>query len=247
MTSRKWMAIFIAAAAGSMLAHAGEAEVRATLQRVFPQGNVQTVEKTPVPGVLEAAIDGRIVYVTEDGRYILGGPLLDVAGKRNITEARLDAINAIPFESLPLQWAIKRVKGKGSRRIAIFEDPDCPYCRVLEQTLKGMDDLTVYVLLYPLEKTHPGATEKSKAVWCAQDRLAAWDAVMSTGTVPGGRRDCDNPVAKIVEFASRHRITGTPTSILEDGRRLVGAVPRDELEAQLQEAARLAAMRSQRR
>lgn len=237
----KGLLLAIAATASMNAAHAGEAEVRATLQRVFPQGKVQDIAKTPVPGVLEAAVEGRIVYVTEDGRYVLGGPLFDVMGNRNLTEARLEVINAIPFDSLPLQWAVKRVKGKGSRRIAIFEDPDCPYCRTLEQTLKSMDDLTVYVLLYPLESTHPGATDKSKAVWCAKDRLAAWDAVMSTGAVPAARTDCDNPVAKIVEFGNRHRITGTPTTILQDGRRLVGAVPRDELEAQLQKASRQAA------
>ena len=237
----KHLLCVIAAAASTIAAHAGEAEVRATLQRVFPQGKVQSVEKTPVPGVLEAAVDGQIVYLTEDGRYVLGGPLLDVMGNRNLTEARLEVINAIPFDSLPLQWAIKRVKGNGSRHIAIFQDPDCPYCRRLEQTLKGMDDLTVHVLLYPIESTHPGATDKSKAVWCAKDRLAAWDAVMSTGTVPAGRTDCDDPIAKVVEFGNRHRITGTPTTILQDGRRLLGAVPRDQLETQLQQAAQQAA------
>ena len=217
---------------------AAAAAVRDTLQRTFPQSPIQSLSKTPVPGVLEAAIEGRILYVTEDGRYILGGPLLDIKTNQNLTEARLEQINAIPFDSLPLDWAIKRVKGTGARRIAIFEDPDCPYCKTLEQTLESIDNLTVYVFLYPLEQIHPDAAAKSKAVWCAKDRVKAWDDAMRTGTVPAGAANCDNPIAKIIDFAKRHRITGTPTTILANGRRLVGAVPRAELETQLQKAAK---------
>lgn len=218
-------------------ARADDAAARATLQRAFPRSPIQGISKTPVPGVLEAAIEGQVFYITEDGGYILGGPLLDVKADRNLTEARLEQINAIPFDSLPLDWAIKRVKGGGARKIAIFEDPDCPYCKTLEQTLAGMDNLTVYVFLYPIEQIHPDAAAKSRAVWCARDRVKAWDEVMRTGIAPAAA-DCDNPIGKIVEFGKRHRITGTPTTILADGRRLLGAVPRSELEAQLQKAAK---------
>ena len=228
----------IAAAAAVTAARGDDAAVRDTLQRTFPQSPIQSLSKTPVPGVLEAAIEGRILYVTEDGRYILGDPLLDIKTNQNLTEARLEQINAIPFDSLPLDWAIKRVKGTGARRIAIFEDPDCPYCKTLEQTLEGIDNLTVYVFLYPLEQIHPDAAAKSKAVWCAKDQVKAWDDAMRTGTVPAGAANCDNPIAKIIDFAKRHRITGTPTTILANGRRLVGAVPRAELETQLQKAAK---------
>lgn len=226
----------IAAATVATAARSDDAAVRATLQRAFPQSPIQGISKTPVPGVLEAAIEGQVFYITADGRYILGGPLLDAKANRNLTEVRLEQINAIPFNSLPLDWAIKRVKGTGAHRIAIFEDPDCPYCKTLEQTLEGIDNLTVYVFLYPIDQIHPDATAKSKAVWCAKDRVKAWDDAMRTGTVPAGAADCDNPIAKIAAFAKRHRITGTPTTILADGRRLVGAVPRAELEAQLQKA-----------
>ncbi|ABE45413.1 DsbC family protein [Polaromonas sp. JS666] len=228
----------IAAATVATVARSDDAAVRATLQRTFPQSPIQSPSKTPVPGVLEAAIEGQIIYITEDGQYVLGGPLLDVKASRNLTEVRLEQINAIPFDSLPLDWAFKRVKGTGARRIAIFEDPDCPYCKMLEQTLEGMDNLTVYVFLYPIDQIHPDAVAKSKAVWCAKDRVKAWDDAMRPGTVPTGAANCDNPIAKIIDFAKRHRITGTPTTILADGRRLVGAVPRAELEAQLQKAAK---------
>lgn len=229
--------MIIAAATAVTAARADDTAARATLQRAFPRSPIQGISKTPVPGVLEAAIEGQVFYITEDGRYILGGPLLDVRADRNLTEARLEQINAIPFDSLPLDWAIKRVKGNGARRIAIFEDPDCQYCKVLEQTLARMDNLTVYVFLYPIEQIPPEATARSRAVWCARDRVKAWDEVMRTGIAPAAA-DCDYPIGKIVEFAKRHRITGTPTTILADGRRLVGAVPRTELEAQLQQAAK---------
>lgn len=234
----KRLLMVIAVATVATAARSDDAAVRATLQRTFPQSPVQGITKTPVPGVLEAVIEGQVFYITEDGRYILGGPLIDAKANRNLTEARLEQINAIPFDSLPLDWTFKRVKGTGARRIAIFEDPDCPYCKMLEQTLEGMDNLTVYVFLYPIAQIHPDAVAKSKAVWCAKDRVKAWDDAMRSGTVPTGAADCDNPIAKIIDFAKRHRITGTPTTILADGRRLVGAVPRAELEAQLQKAAK---------
>lgn len=227
-----------ALAAVAVVASADEGAARSALKRVFPQSPIEGLLKTPIPGLLEAAVDGQVFYVTEDGRYILAGPLLDVQGNRNLTEARLEKINVIAFDSLPLAWAIKRVKGSGARRLAIFEDPDCPYCKTLEQTLAGIDNVAVFVFLYPIDQIHPDAAEKSKAVWCATDRARAWDDIMRTGVVPANSADCDNPIAKIADFARQHRITGTPTTILSDGRRLVGAVPRAELEQYLLKAAR---------
>jgi thiol:disulfide interchange protein DsbC len=226
----------MAVALATTTARADEAAARAAVQRIFPRSPIQSLSKTPIPGVFEAAVDGQIFYITEDGLYILGGPLLDVKASRNLTEARLEKLNAIPFDSLPLDWAIKRVKGNGSRRIAIFEDPDCPYCKKLEQELKGVDNVTIYVFLFPIEDTHPAAAAKSRAVWCAKDRAKAWDEIMRTGTVPANPADCANPVERIVDFAKQHRITATPTSILADGRRVVGAVPRADLERLLGKA-----------
>ncbi|MEO5669893.1 MAG: DsbC family protein [Ramlibacter sp.] len=215
---------------------ADEAAVRATLQRVFPQSPVQGIAKTPVPGLLEAAIDGQVYYVTDDGRYILAGQLIDVRISRNLTQERLDQINAIPFDSLPLAWAVKRVKANGARKLAIFEDPDCPYCKTLEQELKAVDNLTIYIFLFPIDELHPAAAEKSRAVWCAKDQAKAWDDVMRSGVAPAPGVDCDHPIAKIAGFAKQHRISGTPTLILAEGRRLVGSVPSVELEKQLARA-----------
>lgn len=228
----------IVAVAAAATATGDEAAVRAMLLRVFPYSSTQGISKTPIPGVFEAAIDGRIVYVSGDGRYLLGGPIFDVNADQNVTDIRLEQINMIPFGRLPLEWAFKRVKGTGARKIAIFEDPDCTYCREFERTLKSVDNLTVYVFLLPIEQIHPGSAAKSVAVWCAKDQLKAWDEIAQIGTTPPGAVTCENPIPKIVEFAKKHRISGTPTTILEDGRRLVGAVPRAELEAQLQRSSK---------
>ena len=219
-------------------ASADERAVRATLAATFPQTVVQGIAETPFAGLFEAAIDGRVYYVSSDGRYILGGPLFDTKTGVNLTETRLAKIDAIPWDSLPLDLAIKRVKGAGTRRIAIFEDPDCPYCKALEKTLGDMDDVTVYVLLFPIAALHPQATDKSKAIWCAKDRGKAWDEAVRTGVAPADSGSCDNPIAKLAAFARQHRITGTPTSILANGRRVVGALPRAELERQMLLAAR---------
>jgi len=219
-------------------AGADESAVRTMLARTFPQSPVQSIARTPVAGLFEAAINGQMFYVSEDGRYVLGGPLIDARNQVNLTEERLAEINAIPWDSLPLNLAIKRIRGAGTRRIAIFEDPDCPYCKTLEQTLSGIDDVTVYVLLYPIDELHPHAVNRSRTVWCAKDRAKAWDDIMRTGVAPPNTSTCDDPITTIASFAKQHRIVGTPTMVLSDGRRLVGAVPRAELEKQLFRAAK---------
>lgn len=228
----------VAIALASSLSHADEAVVRNMLQQSFPQRTIKSIVKTPVSGVLEAVVDGRVFYVSQDGRYVFAGPLIDARTNENLTQARLDQINAIPFASLPLADAIKRVKGNGSRKIAVFEDPDCPYCKKLEQEISSIDNLTTYVFLYPIEQLHPDAPGKSKAIWCAADRGKAWKKAVLTGAVPAGPANCSNPVERNVAFGRAHGINGTPTTIFANGFRLAGAVPGDELERQLAKAAK---------
>ncbi len=215
------------------LAHADEAAVRRTLRQNFPENAIKDISGTPAPGVMEAVVGNRIFYLTADGRYLLGGPLIDLEANQNLTQARLQQINAIPFASLPLERAIKRVTGDGSRKVAIFEDSDCPYCKKLEQEMRGIDNLTTYVFLYPIEQLHPGALKKSKAIWCAKDRAMAWDEAMRIGAVPPGPARCADPLQENIAFGHEHGIDGTPTMFLADGRRLVGAVSKAELEKQL--------------
>jgi thiol:disulfide interchange protein DsbC len=237
MTSVK-VATVAAGAALATSVSADEQSVRATLTAVFPQTPIEGLAETPSAGLFEATVDGRVYYITGDGRYILGGPLIDTRTHLNLTAARLEQVNAIPWKSLPLDLAIKRVKGAGTRRIAIFEDPDCPYCKALEKTLTEIDDVTIYVLLYPIASLHPQAVERSKAIWCATDRGGAWDEALHRGVVPTEVASCETPIAKLAAFAQQHRITGTPTIFLSDGRRVVGSVPKAELEQQMLRAAK---------
>jgi len=230
--------IALVAAGLAMDAYADEVAVRATVRRLFPNAEAPAVARTPIPGLLEAAVDGQVFYITEDGRYLLGGPLVDARAKRNLTDARLAQINRIAFDTLDTRLAISWVQGGGARKLAVFEDPDCPYCKALEKTLKEIDDLTVYVFLYPIDQLHPEAAAKSRAVWCAPDRTKAWADVMRTGVVPPGTANCADPIAEIAAFAKRHRITATPTLVLADGTRLVGAVPHAQLEAELRRASK---------
>jgi thiol:disulfide interchange protein DsbC len=141
------------------------------------------------------------------------------------------------FDALPLDQAIKIVKGRGTRRLAIFEDPDCPYCRRLEHELAGIDDLTVYVLLFPLEQLHPGATAKSSRIWCSADRARAW-AEAQRDVEPRAAPSCRHPLQRIARYARASGIKATPTLVFENGLRVPGAIDAADIEKLLQDARR---------
>ena len=210
-----------------------DAAVAAKVEARFPGAKVQSVRKTPLPGLYEVAIDGQILYTDAAARYVLQGALYDAA-TGNLTRERLEQLNRFVFSELPLGQAIKIVKGTGARKLAIFEDPDCPYCRKLElETLPKVNDLTMYVFLYPLEVLHRGATEKSIRIWCSKDRAKAWEDAVRKGIAPGAPDTCANPLASIKALAERHDIRATPTLVFADGSRVAGAIPADELERRL--------------
>jgi thiol:disulfide interchange protein DsbC len=145
-------------------------------------------------------------------------------------------LSASPFNTLPLDQAIKIVKGNGKRQLAIFEDPVCPFCKQLEQNLTKVKDVTLYVFLYPIEQIHPGATEKSQKIWCAKDRAKAWQTAMLDGNFPTEKPKCDTPVEKLAEFGRAHMITGTPTLVFANGTRVPGAIPVERIEKLLDES-----------
>lgn len=230
--------LFAVFSAGMLLASAyaaaDEAAVRSLFQRDFPESTVKSVSPTPVPGIFEVVVDGRVLYASQDGRYVFSGSLIDTKTRRNLTQAALAKINAIPFDRLPLDLAIKRVKGNGDRKIAIFEDPHCPYCRKLEQNMMGIDNLTIYTFLFPIEQIHPGATNESQAIWCAKNPAKAWNDAMLFGVAPKkAPSSCETPIARIVEFGHQHGIIATPTLFFFDGRRVVGALSAKDLKTEL--------------
>lgn len=217
-------------------AHESEASVDAlktALEKAYPQTAFKSIEATPIPGLYQTTMGREVAYVSEDGRYFLfNAHLVDMKTQTDLTRPALERAQSIDFKSLPLPDAIKEVKGKGRRVVAVFTDPDCPYCRQLESVLERLDDVTIYRFLNPIEGLHKGATAKSNAIWCAGQtdaaRLAALKAAMQKGAKPA-ESSCETPVAATLDLSKKFGINGTPTLIASDGRVLPGFLPEDRL------------------
>jgi thiol:disulfide interchange protein DsbC len=216
--------------AGSETADGGPLIER--LQALYPSTRFGAIHPTVWPGVFEVAMGANLAYVDATGRYFLFGHLYDMRQQRDLTAERKDAMARIDFGSLPLADALTEVRGKGTRRLAIFSDPDCPYCRRLEAELRGLDDVTIHTFLMPLASLHPAARGKAVSVWCATDRLATWQSLMLRDAMPP-QADCPHPVDRNVALGEQLGINGTPTLIAGDGRVLAGAASRDQIEAWL--------------
>lgn len=205
--------------------------------------HVENVAATPWPGVFEVSADGEIFYVDAKGRYgFVGGALMDLKARKDLTAARLDKSMTIPFERLPLQHAIKQVHGDGSNVFAVFEDPNCPICRVFTKFLDQLDDVTIYRFMFPV--ISPQSQSLARAAWCSSDRAGVWQAMME-GARPKLNEKCDvSGLVQILELGEKHQINNTPTVVLSSGKRLVGATPPEqfmqELQAAKQEAAGVA-------
>lgn len=216
-------------------AHASEVEIRKTLEAKFPGAKVQSVGKTPYAGFYEVVLEGpQLAYVDEKANYLFMGSVLDLKNQKNLTEERFQKLTAVKFDTLPLDSAIKVVKGNGSRKIAVFADADCPYCKKFEQELVNVKDITVYTFLFPLDQLHPEAGKKSKQIWCAPDRAKAWEDWMLRNTLPKNDGNCDNPLAKTAELGKKLGVSGTPAIIFADGRRVPGMIPAARLEQMLE-------------
>jgi thiol:disulfide interchange protein DsbC len=222
----------------SIPAHAGEKEVRQAFQKNFPDTPISSISKTPYSGLYEVVVDGQAAYVSGDGKYLMLGNIIDLETKRNITAARNAKLMEVKWNTLPLDKAIKEVRGNGSRKLAVFSDADCPYCRKLEPELEKLSNVTIYTFLYPIEGLHPDAVPTSKQIWCEKDRLKAWKAYMLRGEEPKSKGDCPNPVNEIVALGNKLKVSGTPTLIFENGQRIPGYVPADKLDQMLTAASR---------
>ena len=207
-------------------------EIGTRLQAQYPSTRFGAVNTTPWPGVFEVVMGANLAYVDLSGQYFLFGHLYDMKSQRDLTAERKDTLARIDFDALPLADAIKEVRGNGSRVLAIFSDPDCPYCQKLETDLRSLTNVTIYTFLMPLVSLHPAAHRKAVSVWCARDRSAAWHATMWRGeAVP--EADCPHPVDRNVALGERLGINGTPTLIAADGRMLPGAASKEQIEAWL--------------
>jgi thiol:disulfide interchange protein DsbC len=217
-------------------AHADEAAIKQTLTERYPRIVIQSVVPTPLPGLFEVYANGQIIYVDKQADYLLVGPLKETRTKVNLTQQRLEALQTIDFSSLPLDKAILVQRGNGSRKIAVFSDPDCPYCKALEKELALLDNVSIYTFMYPLEDLHPGATAKADAIWCAPDRAAAWSGQMLKGKLDIPTEKCATPVQDIIKLGTRYSVQGTPAMIFSDGKRIEGSIPVAEIEKRLSTA-----------
>lgn len=196
---------------------------------------VEEVRKTPIEGIYEIRLgESEIMYADQTGSYLLSGEIFDLSNMRNLTQDRISELTAVDFKDLPLQDAIVIKRGDGSRKIAVFEDPMCSYCHRFEQQLQTVDNVTIYVFLYPI--LSPKSHEMSKNIWCAADSKKAWLDWMLNKTAPAdAAADCDAALlTRNVEFGRKHKIDGTPAMIFEDGSRIPGAVGPEMIEMQLQ-------------
>jgi len=205
-------------------------------------GSVTSVCKTPF-GLYEVVVDAEIVYVDERVNYLISGNAYDLRNQENLTAKRKEEATRIDFRSLPLQLAVKTVRGSGSRVLAVFEDPNCPYCKRFEKEIAGLNDTTIYTFLYPILSRDASVADdsypKSKAIWCAPDRTLAWSQLMLEGKhLAAAPEDCQHPLEEILALGQKLHITGTPTLVFSDGRRAPGAIPRERVEQMLSEAAR---------
>jgi thiol:disulfide interchange protein DsbC len=212
-------------------AAADEAEIRKMMEAKLGT-KVESVTKAGYLGLYEVFADGNIVYTDEKGTAIIVGPLIDGKTMKNMTEERMKKLTAIKFSDLPLDRAIKQVRGDGKRVLATFEDPNCGYCKRLAKEILKLDNITIYTFLLPI--LSEDSVRKSKQIWCSADRAKAWNDWMVDGKAPAGRDDCDTAaVTKNQEFGRKLNITGTPTIFFADGERVPGAVPLARIEQKL--------------
>lgn len=209
------------------LAHAADNDTATKLKDSLSKtlGEVTQVNKSQVNGLYEVVTGDHIFYSDENGQYIIDGSLFDLKNRRNITEARSRQLFAVDFAKLPLDIAIKKVKGNGSRKMAYFTDPNCGFCKKLEHELQSVDNVTLYLFLYPIFE---GSAEKVQAVWCSKDKIKAWDNLMLNGVQPAAGK-CDVPTNKVLELGHKLKVNGTPALIFANGMVNPGYMPAAEL------------------
>lgn len=212
---------------------AQDAVIRKTLTERIPQlQKIDEINKTPIPGIFEIRVNGTEIYYTDaQANYLIQGSLIDTKQHRNLTEERIDKLTAIDFNALPFKDAFTIVRGDGKRKLAVFEDPNCGYCKRFEKDLQNVNNVTIYLFLYPILGID--SNEKSKNIWCAKDKGKAWLDWMMRDTPPTAGI-CDSAaVTRNVELGRKYKITGTPTLLFVDGSRVPGAIGADQVEKRL--------------
>ncbi|HET6803687.1 MAG TPA: DsbC family protein [Casimicrobiaceae bacterium] len=212
------------------------AAIRKVLEQKFPGADIRHVARTDYLGLYEVMLDDNLIYTDPKVAYIFVGSVYDTGTKQNLTDARTRRLNRVAVDKLPYELAFTRVKGDGSRKLIIFSDADCPFCHRLETEMKNLDNVTIYTFLFPIDQLHPDAARKSKQIWCAPDKVKAWDAFFASGKLPENKGDCGDPVAKTQALGNSLKINATPTLIFADGTLIPGALPLPQIEKEMANA-----------
>ena len=235
---RKFLLLVALLSAAPAALPADEALIRRTMESKLEGLRVEGIQPAPVPGLYEVRFrteEGvRVVYTDDKATFIFTGNIYEIKTDRQLTVERLRALNAIDFRKLPLDLAVKVQRGNGKRVLAMFTDPYCPYCRTLERELLKIDDVTVYVFMFPVIR--PANADHSRSVWCSQDRSKAWLDLALRGKEPAAKPTCDNPVDKVLALGQSLNVRSTPTLYVANGERYSGGMSADALRAALDEA-----------
>ncbi len=214
-------------------ATAQEAVIRKNLGERVPQlQKIDEISKSPMPGLYEIRVNGSEIFYTDaEGNFLLQGNLIDTKQRRNLTEERVEKLTAINFDTLPFKDAFTIVRGNGKRKLAVFEDPNCGYCKRFEQDLQKVDNITIHMFLYPI--LGADSNDKSKHIWCAKDRVKTWLDWMVRDQLPKAA-SCDSAaIERNIEIGRKYKITGTPTLVFADGTRVPGAINAAQVESHL--------------
>jgi len=228
----------MALSVSSVLAQGHEATIRKTLSERIPQiPKIEEITPTPLAGIYELRLSTNEIYYSDaTGNFLIQGNLIDTKSKRNLTEEREAKLSAIDFSALPLKDAITLVHGNGKRKLAVFEDPNCGYCKRFERDLAKVDNVTVYLFLMPV--LGPNSVEESRNIWCAKDPGAAWVNLMQKDVTPAAAQCNTAAVDRNLEFGRKYKITGTPTLVAQDGTRVPGAINSTQIEKLLADASK---------
>jgi thiol:disulfide interchange protein DsbC len=218
----------------SLNAQAQDSALQINLRKILAErlpalAKIDEISKTPLAGIFEIRINSSDIYYTDaEGNYLIQGSLIDLKQKRNLTEERIEKLSAIDFDSLPLKNAFTQVRGNGKRKLAIFADPNCGYCKRFEKDLAKIENVTIYHVLFPI--LGEDSQVKAKNIWCAKDKAKTWNDWMLNGITPPTLK-CDAlAVDSNVEFGKKNRITGTPTLFFADSTRVPGAIEAKQIE-----------------
>ena len=222
--------IAISFASSQASADTVENTIRKNLTDRLPQlPRIDEVSKSPMNGLYEVRLDETEIYYTDaEGNFLIQGSLIDTRSRKNLTEERTDKLLSVAFDSLPVKDAFTIIRGNGKRKIAIFEDPNCGYCKRFEKDIQKIDNVTVYLFLYPI--LGQDSIEKAKNIWCSKDKSKMWQDWMLKGQTPTSISCESTALQRNLEYGKKHKINGTPTILLADGTRVPGAIEAKELE-----------------